>query len=158
MKTLKCLVLCFLILTLIGCSTRQSNLERRYEVSTDVVMVSDSAYVYMPLPDRMIFHIINNSSKTFKYCLIKMIEKNIDGVWRTVRPTTSYGVADISVKLEPFARDEYIFHVSFYYDRLVSGRYRIAKIIHEIVGDWDLTVKGSYVVFAEFIIKEADSN
>ena len=155
-RNFKLFVLCCLILTLQGCILfgfmRESTLERRYDVSVDVLMVIDKTYIYTPLPDRILFSLVNNSSKTFKYGSNRFIEKNIDGVWYTVLPTTSYAVADIAFKLEPFTRVEYVFLVEPYYKRLVPGQYRIAKVMREIVGNWDLTVKGSTVVFAEFII------
>ena len=159
---IKILVVCCLMLAFQGCilfdSMRESTLERRYDISVDVFMISDKIYIYTPLPDRILFSLVNNSSKTFKYGHNKFIEKNIDGVWYTVLPTTSYAFGEIAFKLEPFTRVEYAFFVEPYYKRLVPGQYRIATIMREIVGNWDLTVKDSSVVFAEFIILNPDSN
>lgn len=141
------LVVIALALILVGCNNQET--PDREVNNLEGVSMEVLEHTVSPTNLRVVMN--NNSDKYLVYGEEFSVERKMNNEWHELPiENENYGFTDIGYDLNPGIRIEEEINISFLYDQLEPGEYRVIKSVLEVrePGDYD-----EYYLTAEFSIE-----
>ena len=146
-----------LIICCSGCAVydkdalKESKLERKYNINTDISLTIVEAPLSEPIPDYLTVVFTNKSNKDYRYSADVYIDIKLDDIWYIV-PRDGYGYAKWLGELAPYSSCETVYYIGDYNIKC-TGLYRFGAVNYE--HNDAIYKRKDMITFCEFIIESS---